>query len=170
MLENEQLFPIDIPKCEEIEYTPLLAQYKRLVNIHWIIFFAILLIGGITFYFLIENLGIVWAASVLIAWGIWFALKLVLIHVGLKRKGYAVREHDIHYRSGYFTLKETSVPVKRIQHLEIRQGMISKFLGLAKLKVYTAGEANMDLSIKGISLETAEDIKALLTQKIKIHD
>jgi membrane protein YdbS with pleckstrin-like domain len=170
MLENEQLFPTDIPKSEKIEYIPLLPQYKKLINIQWIIFFAILLIGGSTFYFLNGNVGIIWAASVFALWGIWLMLKLILIQIGFDRKGYAVREHDIHYRTGYFTLKETSVPIKRIQHIEIRQGLISKMFGLAKLRVFTAGESTMDLSIKGISLETAEDFKALLTQKMMIHD
>jgi len=39
-------------------------------------------------------------------------------------------------------------------------------LDLAILKIYTAGNSAHDLSIKGISLEMAEDIKQVITSKV----
>lgn len=168
--DNEQIFPNDIPRCENIEFTPLLPDYKKMLNIQWGIFFLVLLTGGIICYFLIDELGVIVMAVAFALWLTWLLAKLVLIRVSFPKKGYAIREHDIHYQTGYFIRKETSIPIKRIQHLEIRQGMISKMLKMARLVVFTAGESAADLSIKGISLETAENIKALLTHKMSQND
>ncbi len=166
-MENNQILLTDIPKSEEIEFTPLLPNYKKLLIIQWSIFYVFLLIGGgVGFYWLKTRDYITLLALLfVVVWLICFALQLLLIYKGFPYKGYAIRQKDIHYRSGYLTRKIITIPIYRIQHLEIRQGLISKILKIAKLKIYTAGDNGADLSIKGIDAATAENIKQLLITK-----
>ncbi|MDE5423536.1 PH domain-containing protein [Ancylomarina sp. DW003] len=165
-LENNQIWLSDIPKGESIEFTSLLPKYKRLLNIQWTTFFALLIIALIVAYFNFEEIGLVWFGVAFTLWLIFLLIKFSFIQLGFPNKGYAIRQKDLHYKTGYLTHKTISVPFNRIQHVEIRQGFISKMLDLAVLKIYTAGNSAHDLSLKGISLETAEEIKQIITSKV----
>ena len=59
-----------------------------------------------------------------------------------------------------------TVPFSRIQHVEIDEGMFSRFFKLASLSVYTAGDSSDDLEIKGLSKEQALQIKEFISGKI----
>lgn len=164
--ENNQIWLSDIPKGESIEFTSLLPKYKQLLNIQWITFFALLIIALVVAYFNFEKIELVWFGVAFTLWLIFLLAKFSFIQLGFPNKGYAIRQKDLHYRTGYLTYKTISVPFNRIQHVEIRQGFISKMLDLAILKIYTAGNSAHDLSLKGISLETAEEIKQIVTSKV----
>lgn len=165
-LENNQIWLSDIPKGESIEFTSLLPKYKRLLNIQWTTFFALLIIALVVAYFNFEKIELVWFGVAFTLWLIFLLTKFSFIQLGFPNKGYAIRQKDLHYKTGYLTHKTISVPFNRIQHVEIRQGFISKILDLAVLKIYTAGNSAHDLSLKGISLETAEEIKQIITSKV----
>jgi len=164
--ENNQIWISDLPKSEEIEYTNLLPKYKRVLNIQSAVFFALLIISITVAYFKFDDIELIWFGLALIVWLVLLSIKFSFIQLGFPNKGYAIRQKDLHYRTGYLTHKTISVPFNRIQHVEIRQGFISKMLDLAILKIYTAGNSAHDLSIKGISLEMAEDIKQVITSKV----
>ena len=164
--ENDQVWFADLPKSETLEFTELLPKYKLLLNIQWAIFFALGL-GLIGFaYFKFNDINWIWFGVGLLVWLVLLLAKFSFIQLGFPMKGYAIRQRDLHYRTGYLTHKLISVPFNRIQHVEIRQGFISKMLDLAVLKIYTAGNSAHDLSLKGISLETAEEIKKLVSSKV----
>ena len=164
--ENDQVWISDIPKSESIEFTNLLPKYKRLLNIQWLIFFAVIIIAIVVAYFKFDEIEPIWFGGLLIIWLVFLMTKFSFIQLGFPNKGYAIRQKDLHYRTGYLTHKIISIPFNRIQHVEIRQGFISKMLDLAVLKIYTAGNSAYDLSLKGISLETAEEIKQIVTSKV----
>ncbi len=164
--ENDQVWLTDLPQSETVEFTELLPKYKSLLSIQWAIFFALSL-GLITFaYFKFDTIDWIWFGLALLVWLIFVLVKFSFIQLGFPMKGYAIRQRDLHYRTGYLTHKSTTVPFNRIQHVEIRQGFISKMMNLAVLKIYTAGNSAYDLSLKGISFETAEELKAFVTSKV----
>lgn len=164
--DNKQVWLADIPKSETIEFTSLLPKYKLVLNIQWAVFFALLLAVLGFAYFRFDDIEFIWFGVALIVWLVLLLIKFSFIHLGFPNKGYAIRQKDLHYRTGYLTHRVISVPFNRIQHVEIRQGFISKALNIAVLKIYTAGNSAHDLSLKGISLEMAEDIKQVLTSKV----
>lgn len=164
--ENDQVWLSDIPKSESIEFTGLLPRYKRLLNIQVSVFFAIIILALVIVYFKFDEVELIWFGGALIIWLVFLLLKFSFIQLSFPNKGYAIRQKDLHYRTGYLTHKTISIPFNRIQHVEIRQGFISKMLDLAILKIYTAGNSAYDLSLKGISLETAEEMKQIVTSKV----
>tara|TARA_R110001583_G_scaffold16041_5_gene65144 strand:+ start:3379 stop:3906 length:528 start_codon:yes stop_codon:yes gene_type:complete len=166
--ENDQVWLSDIPQSEAIEFTNLLPRYKRLLNIQWAILFVLIIIITVmgVAYFKFDEVKLIWFGVALVVWLVFLLLKFSFIQLGFPNKGYAIRQKDLHYRTGYLTHKVISVPFNRIQHVEIRQGFISKMLDLAVLKIYTAGNSAHDLSLKGISLKTAEEIKQIVTSKV----
>lgn len=169
IFENNQIDLSELPQSDSIDFQALKTSFKTLQYVQWSIFFIILLIGGFVFY-KINDLPPISLIIFLIALFLLFIYILIIIHIGFPYKGYAIREHDVHYKTGLINRKVITIPVNRIQHMEIRQGVIARLLKLAKLKLFTAGDSSSDLSLKGISPETAQEIKELLTEKINQND
>lgn len=76
--------------------------------------------------------------------------------------GYAIREKDITYQSGWFWKSMTTVPFNRVQHCDIRQGLLDRQFGLARLTIYTAGGQHTEVLIPGLSPDTAEKLKTFI--------
>jgi membrane protein YdbS with pleckstrin-like domain len=84
-----------------------------------------------------------------------------------RRKSYAIREHDIIYKSGWIIQKIHAVPFNRIQHASVRVGPIDRKFGLASLTLFTAASMIDDVSIKGLQENEAERIREFIMGKIK---
>ncbi|MEX1057285.1 MAG: PH domain-containing protein [Natronospirillum sp.] len=80
--------------------------------------------------------------------------------------GYCVRAADLHLRTGALWQRTLSVALNRIQHLEITQGPLERSLGIARLKIYTAGGSGYDLMLPGLPEATAERLKEHLLQHL----
>ena len=81
---------------------------------------------------------------------------------GWPLRGYLVRELDVVYRSGWWSRSVVAVPFSRIQHSEIQQGPLGRWLGYCTLKLYTAGASGANLEIPGLSMPTARNIRRML--------
>ena len=96
-----------------------------------------------------------------------FALIIGFSILGFRKKEFAFREHDVLFRHGVIALNTTIIPYNRIQHVALHEGMISRYFGLAKIQIFTAGGSSSDLEIPGIEKEQAENIKQLVMGKIQ---
>lgn len=84
----------------------------------------------------------------------------------VRRTNYLLRHLDLHLRTGYLWHKVVSVAINRVQHTEITQGPIERLCGLSTLAVFTAGGHQSDLKIPGLEQDTAQRLKAYLTEQI----
>lgn len=167
LFENSEIEISQLPTIENLNFEPLKPQYKNVLYLNWSFFFV--LFPGLPF--LVE---LIFEIKLNFWWFVLYYLILILVYVfglliinrGFPIKGYALRTYDIVYRSGFINFNITTVPFNRIQHTEIRQGMISRMLGLSKLKIFTAGGYNSGLYIHGISPETAQQLKDFLSKAI----
>ena len=74
------------------------------------------------------------------------------------------------YRSGLFFYKLTTIPFNRIQHVEVSQNMVEKAIGLASVKIFTAGGSVSDLSIPGLLPDKAHQIESFLLSEVSKHE
>ncbi|MAD76104.1 MAG: hypothetical protein CML20_15170 [Rheinheimera sp.] len=81
-----------------------------------------------------------------------------------KHKLFALREHDISYKSGIFFQKMITQPVVRIQHIELKQGPLERKTALARLQLFSAGGAMHTFEIPGLHLEQAQQIRQFVLQ------
>lgn len=97
------------------------------------------------------------AAAAFVGAGLSLVAALTLLWPALSWRsfGYAVREHDLLVQRGVLLRHTVSVPLGRIQHVDLRQGPIERLWGLTNLLVYTAAGMNADGSIPGLDEETA---------------
>jgi membrane protein YdbS with pleckstrin-like domain len=168
-MENFTNNPIDVsqlPQFETITYQKLEPAYWKVVFINLIITFLVLGIGlGVLNYFIEETQNFIfyiWGAFVLV-----FGLIFLFSRIGFKKKGFAFREHDVLYQYGVIATDTIIIPYNRVQHVSLHEGWLSRYFGLAKIEVFTAGGSSSDIKIPGIEKEQAEKIKQLLMGKIQ---
>lgn len=88
-----------------------------------------------------------------------FALMLLWVPRRVKHTEYLLRQHDISVRVGVWWHSTTTAALNRVQHTEVVQGPLERLYGLSKLLVYTAGGAQSDIKIPGLTTATAHQLK-----------
>ena len=94
-------------------------------------------------------------------------LILFFSRLAFVKKGFAFRTHDVLFRHGVIATNTIVIPYNRIQHVALHEGIVSRFFGLAKIEIFTAGGDSSDIEIPGIEKQQAENIKQLLMGKIQ---
>lgn len=165
---NETIDTNHLPRYEEVPFTPLHAKYKSVVLLNVSIFTCVTLVGAVIYASFNHDVvtPTIW---IFISIGLLVLLGLVYFFalLGLKKKGFAFRNHDVLYRSGIIATSTMVIPYNRIQHVALHEGLISRYFGLAKVEIFTAGGSASDIKIPGIATAQAEDIKQLLMGKIQ---
>jgi membrane protein YdbS with pleckstrin-like domain len=75
--------------------------------------------------------------------------------------------HNDHLEINHGVVRKISmiVPYVRVQHIDTNRGPLERILGLASLRVYTAGSQGADMRIPGLSRERAEEMQEDLKKK-----
>ena len=136
LFTNNPIETVDLPRFEDLEFKPLKKQYRTLILMQWTVFTLFPISGILILYFLNPIYTIQEFIFVLSGVVLFYIFQVVLNILGFKRKGYVLREHDILYRTGLIVQKTIAIPYNRIQHSEIRQGVLSRILSISKLKIY----------------------------------
>jgi membrane protein YdbS with pleckstrin-like domain len=106
----------------------------------------------------------VWAAPLVIALlGIW---SILLAPRRWARWGWAWTGRELHVASGWLVQSHTIVPAARVQHIDVTQGPVQRMFGVATLVLHTAGTANSEVDLPGISRETAEEIRDAIREHL----
>lgn len=159
-----------LPQVQEVQFARLSTNFRLLSMIRagissffWavVILLAIIFIQLWDFYY------------ILLAIGFWVVLASFLLLRAWKLyafKGYALREHDMLYKSGWIWKRLVAVPYNRIQHVEVRRGPLEEMLDLRKLQIFTAGGSASDLSMSGLAPEQAEQLRLFISEKTGLDE
>lgn len=164
---NETIDTKKLPKFEEVQLTPLHPKYWNVLRINSFIVFSIIAIALVFLWINSddsEKISPFWIFGFFL---IVVNLAFLFTRIGFKKKAYAFRNHDVIYRSGIIATNTMVIPYNRVQHVALHEGLISRYFGLAKVEIFTAGGSSSDLEIPGIAKEEAENIKQLLMGKIQ---
>ncbi|MEJ7737840.1 MAG: PH domain-containing protein [Chitinophagaceae bacterium] len=163
---NEQLTVKELPKVEDVNLQPLQSRYLDSLLIQYGIIALIILAGlGAAIIFVPLMRTTFWLLSCLLIWLLIFLPGWWLEVRSFHYKGYAIRDKDVIFRSGWIVQQTTGCPFNRIQHCSVSSGPIDRRYGLATLRIYTAS-SDGDLAIPGLLEEDAFAIKAFITKKI----
>jgi uncharacterized protein len=163
---NEIIDTKILPKFEEVKFTVLHKNYWKVTLINYGILFlvlAVVIFFGLKFIDELKpNRDIV-----LILYFMLLFVTFVLLRIGFKKKRFAFRNHDVLYKSGVIATNTMVIPYNRVQHVALHESFVSRFFGLAKIEIFTAGGNSSDIEIPGIAKTEAENIKQLLMGKIQ---
>jgi len=166
---NEVIDINSLPKYEEIELQHPHSDYWKIICINLSVFLSIIGIGLVTLLIFINEIS---AYSFLII-AVYVALAAILFflfRVSFKKRGYAIRTHDVIYKSGIIAESTTIVPLNRIQHIELNEGILSRSFQLGSLQLFTAGGQTGHIHISGIPIEKAKNIRDLLLKKLDLTE
>ena len=165
---NVMVDPAALPRAADLDWTAMPPAHRREVLVQSLIILGVLLLVAVGVAVILPYPPILnWLfagllPALIMGAGLglaWLALKRV------HRKGYAMRTHDIAYRSGLFWRKVVVLPFNRVQHVEVTSGPLQRRFDLATLKFYTAGGKSVDLKIDGLLAEDAERLRTHILER-----
>lgn len=164
--QNQVIDINHLPNYESVQLQPIHQKLNKVLLLEWFLYTIIL--APIVFYLLwgvIDELSI--QLKILISAALIVLLVFIRIrsYFSYKISAYAIREHDIIFKSGWPIQKISTIPFSRIQDSKVIIGWIAKRFDLAKLEINTAS-SNGDMSLRGISIEEAETINQHILTKI----
>ena len=85
------------------------------------------------------------------------AVPLIILHY--VRFRFRISARELHIESGVFTRRRRSIPIERIQNVQIERPVLARLSGTAKVRVETAGGQGAEGVLELVSLETAHKIR-----------
>ncbi|MCK5730494.1 MAG: PH domain-containing protein [Draconibacterium sp.] len=168
---NSIVTPENLPDIKPETFNLLDIKYRAILFIRIAIFLVFVTGAFILFLILFdEKPAVGFIISAISAILIIVVFTIVITIFGFPKKGYLVREKDISFQKGLIVFKSTSVPFNRIQHVEVNQGILAKIFNLSSVKIYTAGGNASDLSIPGLPVKVAQNLKVFLSEKISKYE
>lgn len=164
---NEVIELDQLPKYQEVSLNAPDLNYWKVILINIFILFGIAATGLTTLILFVDEVRPYRSYSVG-ALLIIFTLIFLLYRAGFKKRGYALREKDIIYKSGIIAESTAIIPLNRIQHVALDEGMFSRIFKLATLQIYTAGGSSGHIHIAGIPVDQAKSIKEALLKKLDL--
>lgn len=86
-------------------------------------------------------------------------------HYRYKNWFFEVNQDYLEINHGVLRKTSAVIPYVRVQHIDTNRGPLERTLGLASLRVYTAGSKGADMRIPGLKRERAEQMQEELKEK-----
>lgn len=107
--------------------------------------------------------------------------RLALVQLDFEKRWYLVTDRSLRIREGVLSVREITFTFANIQNLSVTQGPIQRLLGIADLKVETAGggsstgknpQAGIQQNLHTAyfrGIDNAEELKQLIAARMRIH-
>ena len=82
-------------------------------------------------------------------------------------RGYAMSADRLRVVRGILFHSDTIVPFGRVQHIDVDQGPLERFFGIATLTLHTAGTQNSSVNLPGLEHALAMDMREEIRSHIK---
>ncbi|MBD8070663.1 PH domain-containing protein [Bacillus sp. PS06] len=126
-----------------------------------------LLIIGVGLYFFGEYELVQKGLVIATGFVIFFLIKeLIYNFLAYRHSYYEISEDTVHIKGGGFSVWETTLPISRIQHLDVSQSFYARFFDLYSLNIYTAGD---DHDIKYLKKDPIDSLHQELLAKMKME-
>lgn len=157
--------PTALPRDDDAELTRLHPNYTHALRVQAALTAIPFLIAALVLEAVSRDAGFL-APGVIAGPVLLIALALV-IRVPTRRynaRGYQIGADRLRVVRGLLWRSDTVVPFGRVQHIDVDQGPLERFFGIATLTLHTAGNHNASVSLPGLGEELAremrEDIRA----------
>lgn len=97
------------------------------------------------------------------------AVTALVPQAAFARWRFVVGDDWLELRHGVVIRSRSWVPWFRIQHVDVEQGLLERWLGLVHLVVHTAS-ASSDATIPGIPEGDADEVRALIMSRVRSDD
>jgi len=164
---NETIDLNQLPKYQDIILNTPNKKYWSIIVIN--ISISLLLVGiGLITLLILNKESRPYLYSIIGGYLVIGILIFLLHAASFKKRGFALREKDIVYKSGIIAESTSIIPINRIQHVALNEGIFSRMYKLATLQISTASGGSGQMNIAGIPIEKAKVIKEALVQRLDL--
>ena len=155
-----------LPRASDAGLKPIDPRYLKVLWRQWLAGWLLVMLAAAAIIIFTSNLhDSIWILLVTTFLMVIAVINWTLIVRSFRNKAWAVREHDIIYRTGWLVLSTRICPFNRIQHCSVDAGIFERKFGLASVSVFTAGGNEADMKIPGLPSETADALRELIIKK-----
>lgn len=159
------LISAGLPVDDDGELTRLHPNYSHALRLRTTLTAIPFLIGALVAELVLREAailptGVIAGPVLLIA----IALVIRIPQSRYNARGYQISADRLRVVRGLLFRSDTVVPFGRVQHIDVDQGPLDRFFGIATLTLHTAGNQNASVALPGLGEELAremrEDIRA----------
>lgn len=145
--------PVDVPETERTRRLhPLTFLQRFIVSLPGVVLLLLPLLQGGTR-----------DAWLSIGFAIFYGfIAIPLMFLQYFRFRYTITPREIIIQSGVLTRRNRSIPVERVQNIEIIQTLLPRLFGAAKVKIETAGSGKTEGVLELVSIQEAQEIRRLI--------
>lgn len=158
--------PLPQPLDEDGELTKLHPNYAHALRLQAALTAIPFLIGSLVLETAFRDEGLF--PNGIIAGPVLLIALALIIRIPARRygsRGYQISADRLRVVRGLLFRADTVVPFGRVQHIDVDQGPIERFFGIATLTLHTAGNHNASVSLPGL----AEDLARAMREDIRAH-
>ena len=154
------------PFDDDGELTRLHPNYTHALRVQAALTAIPFLIGSLVLEAVSRNAGFL--PSGVIAGPVLLIAVALVIRVPTRRynaRGYQISADRLRVVRGLLWRSDTVVPFGRVQHIDVNQGPLERFFGIATLTLHTAGNHNASVALPGLG----EDLAREMREDIRAH-
>jgi hypothetical protein len=154
------------PFDDEGELTRLHPNYAHALRVRTTLTAIPFLIGALVLESAFRGEGLL--PSGIIAGPVLLITLVLIIRIPTTRynaRGYQISADRLRVVRGLLFRSDTVVPFGRVQHIDVRQGPLDRFFGIATLTLHTAGNHNASVTLPGLSEPLAREMR----EEIRAH-
>lgn len=158
--------PVPQPLDDDGELTKLHPNYSHALRVQATLTSIPFLVGALVLETVFKGEGLF--PSGIIAGPVLLIALALIIRVPQTRynaRGYQISADRLRVVRGLMFRFDTVVPFGRVQHIDVHQGPLDRFFGIATLTLHTAGSHNASVSLPGLGEELAREMR----EEIRAH-
>lgn len=157
--------PLPQPPGDDDALTKLHPNYSHVLRVQATLSSIPFLVGALVLETAVKGEGLF--PSGIIAGPVLLIALALIIRIPQTRynaRGYQISADRLRVVRGLMFRSDTVVPFGRVQHIDVAQGPLERFFGIATLTLHTAGNHNASVSLpglgEGLAREMREEIRA----------
>lgn len=160
--------PLALPPEDDGALTKLHPNYAHALRVRTALTAIPFLAGALVLETAIRDeglfpTGIIAGAVLLIA----LALVIRIPQSRYNARGYQISADRLRVVRGLLVRHDTVVPFGRVQHIDVDQGPLERFFGIATLTLHTAGNHNASVALPGLGEELAREMREEIRSHIR---
>ncbi|MEE4316250.1 MAG: PH domain-containing protein [Erythrobacter sp.] len=158
--------PSGLPVDDEGELTRLHPNYTHALRVRTVLFAIPFLVAALVLEAISRDKALLPPGA--IAGPVLLIALALVIRVPARRynaRGYQISADRLRVVRGILWRSDTVVPFGRVQHIDVDQGPLERFFGIATMTLHTAGNHNASVSLPGLGEELARQMR----EEIRAH-
>lgn len=160
--------PVPQPLDDDGELTKLHPNYAHALRVQTGLTAIPFLIGALVLELVFRDEGLF--PSGVIAGPVLLIALVLILRIPARRygsRGYQISADRLRVVRGLLFRSDTVVPFGRVQHIDVNQGPLERFFGIATLTLHTAGNHNASVSLPGLGEELAREMRESIRAHIR---